>query len=186
MQQPGQLHLLVAKLVLQVDARILRLSDAHIGGGHVKPGAHAAFHALLHFVAVGLQGHNLSVLHPNAFAHKQDVVVHLRGVERQVTAGHGHVVLRRLHLRFGQLYGCVALAEIEQQVLRRDVGIVVVVGRNLKRLAAQRYLHHGVDAGIGSSARYLRQKPGARLGQPAGSRIGQLIERGNGRVGIQH
>ena len=171
---------------MQVNLRVLGLRNAHVGGRYVEPGAHAAFHALLHFVAVGLQRGNLGILHLHALAHEQDVVVHLRGAEGQVAAGYVHVVLGGLHLGLGQLHGGVALAKVQQQVLGRDVGVVIIVGGQLQRFAAKRQLHHRVDAGVGGRAGYLGQEAGARLRQTAVGGVGQLVERSDGRVGIEH
>ena len=186
MQQAGQLHLLVAQLVLQVEPGALGLGDAHVGGRHVEAGAHAGLHALVHFVAVGLQRGNLLVLHPNTLAHEQDVVVHLRRVEGQVAAGHRDVVLGRLHLRLGHFHGRVVLAEVEQQVLRREVKVVVVVGCKLQHFTVERQLHHRVDAGVSGRARYLGQEPGPRLTQAAGRCGRQFGKVGDAGVGIEH
>ena len=191
-QQAGQLHLLVLQLILQVNLYIFGLRDAHIRGRHVEAGADAGFGPPLHLVAMGLQACNLLVLHPNTRAHKQNVVVHLHGAEGEVAAAHGHVVLGRRHLAFGQAYGSGVAAKVKQQVLRRDVGVVVVVGYELQRrrfavgAAREAHLRYRVEVGVGGRARYLRQKTGARLGQAAGSGVGQLVETGKGRVGLQH
>nr|GFC40881.1 hypothetical protein [Tanacetum cinerariifolium] len=80
------------------------------------------------------------------------------------------------------------LAKVIQLVLRRDVPVEVVVGRESQHIAARRQLNlrYRVDAGVGSRARYLRQETRLGLRKAAAGRVGQLGEVRNAGIGIEH